>query len=136
MAKSVPPSPPPPPEAQPGRRKSAELPPLRTLEEEDKRMLQWLRKQIMHFAEEGGNRNYGDFCIARIAKLIEDQKTVAHAVITMQDAHKLALSQMQFAQSVVRQLERRVEQAERAVQQPEQQNGNNHPEPEPEFEDE
>lgn len=59
--------------------------------------------------EGGGNRHYTDAIIARFGELIESSYTFRRSLEAIQDAHKLAMAQMQFAQTVVHQLENQVE---------------------------
>lgn len=81
--------------------------------ENDQRMLDWLRERMSKFAEDGYARRYADSIIARFAELIESQGTFKRSLDAIQDAQKLAMAQMQFAQQVVRQLEKQVETLER-----------------------
>jgi hypothetical protein len=84
-----------------------------TQQETDQKMLEWLRDRLSNFSEDGYARRYSDSILARFAELIESQATFKRTLGTIDDAHKLAMAQMQFAQSVVKQLERHVETLER-----------------------
>lgn len=86
-----------------------------TQAETDQQMLDWLREKMAEkFAEGGPSRRYSEAIVARFAELIDNQSTFKRGLGSIEDAHKLALAQMQFAQSVVRQLERQVEVIENA----------------------
>jgi len=88
---------------------SAESLRVDTQSETDEKMLAWLRQKLAErFSETGPSRAYSDAIISRFAELIENQSTFKRSLDSIQDAHKLAMAQMQFAQSVVRQLERQV----------------------------
>src|SRR5947209_1679938 len=81
-----------------------------TQHETDQQMLDWLRAKLAdRFAEGGNGRHYADAIIARFAELIDNQGTFKRGLGTIEDAHKLAMAQVQFAQSVIRQLEKQVE---------------------------
>jgi hypothetical protein len=75
--------------------------------ETDQQMLEWLRGQVSHFSE--GDRRHADSIVALFAELVDEQATFKRALSTLQDAHKLAMAQMQFAQSVVNRLVRHFE---------------------------
>jgi hypothetical protein len=92
----------------------------------DQQMLDFLRDKLAEkYKEGGGNRHYSDAIIARFAELIENQTAFRRSLETIQDAHKLAMAQMQFAQTVVHQLENQVERLEKI----EHRNGKSLPSP-------
>jgi hypothetical protein len=89
-------------------------PRLVTQAETDQEMLGWLRDKLSEKYREGGaSRHYTDAIIARFAELIENQGTFKRSLDSIADAHKLAMAQMQFAQSIVHQLEKQVHELEK-----------------------
>jgi hypothetical protein len=83
-------------------------PPRVTQAETDQQMLDWLRKQLSHFSENGTSRRYADSIVSRFAELIESQATFKRCMDYVQDAQKLAMAQMQIAQSAMKQVERQL----------------------------
>jgi len=79
-----------------------------TLQETDQQMLAWLREQFTKFKEGGYGRHYSDAVVARFAELIDNQTSIKRAMGSIEDAQKLAMAQVQFAQSVVKQLEKQL----------------------------
>jgi len=89
--------------------------------ENDEQMLAFLRDKLAEkYKEGGGNRHYSDAIIARFAELIENQNTFKRSLDSIRDAQKLAMAQMQFAQTVVNQLERQIQ----LIEKPEAHKGN------------
>jgi hypothetical protein len=68
----------------------------------DRRMLDWLREQFAGSSE-------ADAAIARFSELLESQNTWLHMLETIKEAHKLAIKQLEYAQSAIRALERQVQ---------------------------
>ncbi len=77
-----------------------------TQSETDQQMLVWLRDQLSHFKEGGNGRRYSDSIVSRFGELIESQTTFKRCLDAVTDAQKLAMHQMQFAQSALKQVER------------------------------
>ena len=72
----------------------------------DQQMLDWLREQFSRSEDGGYDRHDSDAVVARFAELIENQNTSRRVLSRVADAQKLAMAQMQFAQSALRQLEK------------------------------
>ena len=87
---------------------SAESPRIKSQLETDREMLIWLRDRLSHFAEGSGNHCYVDSIISRFAELSENEVMFKRYIETVLDAQKLAMAQMQFAQSALKQVERQL----------------------------
>jgi hypothetical protein len=94
------------------------------------KLLQWLRNKLSNYTEDGLGGMVADNVITRFAELIklqesfkETQQHLLRAVDALETAQKMAMSQLQFAQSVVHQLERRATPEDVSSEQLEQRNG-------------
>jgi hypothetical protein len=70
----------------------------------DQQMLDWLCGQV-------GTLEEGRAAMARIAELMQNEAAVRRSLVAVQDAHKLAMAQLEFAQSVVKRHQRQLETA-------------------------
>jgi hypothetical protein len=81
----------------------------------DQQLLEWLRGKVCGQDEDDNSEDglYGASLLARFGTLIESHQALWRGLQTIEDAHKLALAQMQFAQGVVHTLQREFERPER-----------------------
>jgi hypothetical protein len=83
----------------------------------DRQILEYLTKEVAKHSRDGGyKRQLGDVIVSRFAELIENQESFKRVVDSIHDAHALALKQVEFAQSAIRQLEKRIQSMEHLPQ--------------------
>ena len=84
------------------------IPDVASNTESDRRMLIRLRENAEKFSDAGYGRDTWNAIVGRFEELSRNQNSWRQMAETVADAHKLALKQLEYAQSALRQLERAV----------------------------